>query len=84
MSHVPHELHDEFPQSAALLHELKLSDTHFQKLSEHYHELNRAIHRIESEVTPVSDQHLEDLKKQRLVLLDEVAQLLARAESAAG
>ncbi|MBU6267176.1 MAG: DUF465 domain-containing protein [Sphingomonadales bacterium] len=83
MSHVPHELHDEFPQDAALLHELKVSDAHFQKLSDRYHDVNREIHRIEAEVTPASDQALEALKKQRLGLLDEVAQALAKARATA-
>ena len=82
MSHVPHELHEEFPQHAALLHELKVSDAHFQKLSDRYHEINREIHRIEAEVTPASDQVLEDLKKQRLVLLDDVAKVLAKVKVA--
>ena len=79
MSHVPHDLHDEFPEDAALLHELKVSSTHFQKLSESYHEVNRAIHRAETDVEPIADLALEDLKKQRLVLLDDVARLLAEA-----
>jgi uncharacterized protein YdcH (DUF465 family) len=77
MTHVAHELHEEFPGSADRLHELKLSDPHFARQAERYHELNREIHRIESEVAPASDQHLEELKKQRLALLDEIAQLLA-------
>ncbi|MDE2404546.1 MAG: DUF465 domain-containing protein [Sphingomonadales bacterium] len=81
MSHVPHELHDEFPKHAALLHELKVSDGHFQKLAARYHDINREIHRIESEVSPASDQALEDLKKQRLGLLDEVSQVLAKAKA---
>ena len=77
MSHVPHDLHDEFPEDAALLHELKLSNPHFQKLSESYHEVNRAIHRAETDVEPTSELALEELKKQRLAMLDDVARLLA-------
>ena len=77
MSHVPHELHDEFPKAAERIHALKLADPHFARQAERYHELNREIHRIECEVAPTSDQHLETLKKQRLALLDEITQLLA-------
>lgn len=83
MSHVAHELHDEFPDDAALLHELKVSDTHFQKLAERYHDTNREIHRIESNVEAASDQRCEDLKKQRLAMLDEVSQMIARAKATA-
>ena len=77
MSHVPNDLHDEFPADAALLHELKLSSTHFQKLSESYHEVNKAIHRADTNVEPIADLALEELKKQRLAVLDDIASLLA-------
>lgn len=80
MSHTPHELHDEFPEDHAILHELKLSDGHFQTVSEQYHDTNRAIHRIESEIDHASDERLEDLKKQRLSLLDEVSQIISKAK----
>lgn len=83
MSHVPHELHDEFPNDHALLHDLKVSDAHFQKVSDRYHDVNREIHRIEAEVEGASDERLEDLKKQRLSMLDEVTQIINRAKAKA-
>ena len=55
MSHTPHELHEEFPEAVDKLHALKLSDHHFARLSERYHEINREIHRIETNVEPASD-----------------------------
>ncbi|MBL8590878.1 MAG: DUF465 domain-containing protein [Methylobacteriaceae bacterium] len=76
MSHVPHELHEEFPDKAERIHALKTGDAHFARLAEAYHEVNREIHRIESGVAPTSDEILERLKKQRLNLLDEIAPLL--------
>jgi uncharacterized protein YdcH (DUF465 family) len=83
MSHTPHELHDEFPDDAALLHDLKISDSHFKTVAERYHEVNREIHRIEVEVDHASDARLEDLKKQRLSMLDEVSQIISRVKAAA-
>lgn len=85
MSHTPHELHDEFPDATAELHELKTSNEHFGKIATHYHEVNREIHRIEAGIDPASDDRTELLKKERLQLLDEVAKLIAatRTESAA-
>ena len=83
MSHTPHELHAEFPADVAMLRELKVSDPHYRSLSEQYHEVNREIHRIEAEVDPATDARLEDLKKQRLSMLDEVAEMLAKAKTAA-
>lgn len=76
MSHTPHELADEF--DSAELHALKTSDTHFAKLADEYHDLNREIHRIEAEVEPASDDHTELLKKRRLAMLDEIGALLAK------
>ncbi|WP_417667338.1 YdcH family protein [Roseibium sp.] len=81
MSHVPHELHEEFPDAADALHSLKISDAHFAKLAEEYHVINREIHRIETEIEPASDEALEDLKKKRLSLKDQIAAMLAVTES---
>ena len=82
MSHTPHELADEFPNDADLLHELKLDNAHFVKLADRYHELNREIHRIESEVEASSDDRVEQLKKQRLHLADDIGALLTESRSA--
>ena len=41
MSHVPHELPEEFPDKVAIMHDLKFNDAHFQRLSDEYHKLNR-------------------------------------------
>jgi len=79
MSHVAHELSEEFPGKADAIQALKSSNAHFAKVAESYHELNRAIHRMETDVEPVADATLEELKKQRLTLIDEIAQFLARA-----
>lgn len=76
MSHVPHELADDFPEHAERIHALKLSDAHFAKLADAYHEVNRAVHRVETRVEPASEAYEEDLRKQRLRLKDEIAAIL--------
>ncbi|MGY6697806.1 MAG: YdcH family protein [Roseinatronobacter sp.] len=76
MSHTPHELAEEFPQSIELMHRLKMEDAHFARLSEEYHEVNRAIHRAETLVEPVSDMHETELRRKRLNLKDDIARLL--------
>ncbi|OYX66837.1 MAG: hypothetical protein B7Y88_03110 [Sphingomonadales bacterium 32-64-17] len=83
MSHTPHQLAAEFPEDSGLLHQLKLTDAHFARLADNHHELNREIHRIESEVEAASDERFEALKKQRLGLLDELAAIVAKAREAA-
>ena len=76
MSHTPHELHEEFPDKIDRLSELKESDAHFAKISDEYHEINREIHRIETNIEPASPVHEEELRKKRLMLKDEIAQML--------
>jgi uncharacterized protein YdcH (DUF465 family) len=77
MSHVPHELHEEFPNATDKIHTLKQGDAHFARICGEYHEVNRAIHRIETNIEPASDDVLEQLKKQRLSFKDQIATRLA-------
>ncbi|MEP0941103.1 MAG: YdcH family protein [Rhizobiaceae bacterium] len=79
MSHVPHELPEEFPDKVTVMHDLKLTDAHFQRLSDEYHELNRQIHRVETGIEPTSEQFETELRKKRLMLKDEIAAMLANA-----
>lgn len=83
-AHTPNELADVFPESAEALHHLKLTNAHFARLAEQHHELNREIHRIESEIEAASDERMEALKKERLHLLDEIAAMLDAEPSASG
>ena len=77
MSHVAHELTDEFPAQAQAIHALKASNAHFARIAERYHELNRTLHRMETNVEPADDFTMEELKKERLRLKDEIAGFLA-------
>ncbi|MBK6706558.1 MAG: DUF465 domain-containing protein [Sphingomonadales bacterium] len=83
MTHVAHELHDEFPKDTEILHRLKVGDPHFAKLADHYHDLNREIHRIEAGVEAASDGRTEDLKKERLSILDQVSVMISAAKAGA-
>ncbi len=75
-----HDLRSEFPQDVQKIHDLKLSNHHFAKLAERYEEVNKQIRGLELEALPaISDEALEDLKKQRLRLKDEVYQMLISA-----
>jgi len=79
MTHTPHELAEEFPDMKQKIHDLKMSDAHFARLADEYHEVNRKIHRIEAEIEPTDDFHAEELKKKRLALKDEIAKMLHAA-----
>lgn len=76
MSHTPHELHDEFPQLADRISQLKQSDRHFARLADEYHSLNRAINRAETNVEPVDDLIEVGMRKKRAALKDEIYRLL--------
>ena len=63
MSHVHHQLHDEFPQAAAALHRLKLDSPQFNTVAERYDRLNREINRVEAGMEAGSDERVEMMKK---------------------
>lgn len=79
MSHTPNELSDLFPDQADTIHNLKENNAHFAKIADEYHQLNREIHRAETDIEPLSDEHLEELKKKRLALSDEIQKILSEA-----
>lgn len=72
MSHTPHELAADFPELAERISHLRQADTHFAKLTDAYHAINRDVHRAETDVEPTSDDHLADMRKERVRLKDEV------------
>ncbi len=76
MSHTPHELHEEFPEFSARISELKTGDAHFARLAEEYHELNRQVHRAETNVEPMEQLAEEQLRKQRALLKDQIYAML--------
>ncbi|WP_158967385.1 YdcH family protein [Chachezhania sediminis] len=79
MSHTPHELAEEFPEKVDAMHTLKTSDAHFSKLYDEYHELNRTIHRAETNVEPMEDLAEGELRKKRAALKDEIWAILSKA-----
>jgi len=76
MSHTPHELVEEFPEHAETIHRLKEANGHFARLFDEYHQVNRAIHRAETLVEPTDELHEQAMRKQRMVLKDELWRML--------
>jgi len=76
MSHTPHELHEEFPELAEKISEMKQADAHFARLADEYHEINRRVHRAETLVSPVEELTEVEMRKQRAVLKDEIYRML--------
>lgn len=83
MSHTPHELAEEFPELKDAMQELKQKDAHFERLFDEYHEVNRAVHRAETDVEPTSDDHMAEMRKQRVALKDEIYAYVKKATASA-
>jgi uncharacterized protein YdcH (DUF465 family) len=77
MSHTPHELSEEFPEKVQAMHDLKQSDAHFAKLADEYHDVNRAVHRAETNVEPIQELAEVELRKKRAQLKDEIWGILS-------
>ena len=81
MSHISKALRDAFPDDADALRQLKAADTHFQALAARFDTLDTQAEQIESGAEAGSDARLEDIKKYRLALLDEIAVLVDAAKA---
>jgi len=76
LSHTPNELIDMFPEQSAKIHELKAESGEFARLFDEYHEVTREIHRGETNIEPMDDFRMEELRKRRLQMLDRVTALI--------
>jgi len=75
-----HDLHHEFPEFNDEIHHLKMNDNHFARLFNDYHTVNSEVQRIEQGVENTSDEYIEERKKQRLKLKDELFVMLKKVE----
>ncbi len=73
-----HPLLKEFPEHKEIMHELKLSDKHFKNLADKYEAIDKHIFRVESEEEVLDDASLENLKKVRLQLKDEIHAIISK------
>ncbi|WP_159952703.1 MULTISPECIES: YdcH family protein [unclassified Rhizobium] len=82
MSNTPHRLADEFPERLALLRRLREEDRHFSRQCEEYETINDKIHLAETDIQPVDDLHMTEMRKSRMLLKDAIFQTLARQQAA--
>ncbi|MDP1605364.1 MAG: DUF465 domain-containing protein [Rhodocyclaceae bacterium] len=71
-----HDLYTEFPEMRAALDALKAASGHFSGLCARYDRLTGKVENLEAHDMPVADFTLEDMKKMRVKLKDEIYQLL--------
>lgn len=80
-----HDLGQELPEHAQTIHRLRGANAQFAKLFEDYNEIDREVCRIEQHLVSCPDILLQDFKKKRLALKDELfAMILAEETAAAG
>ena len=71
-----HDLHHEFPEYNDRIHELKMTDNHFKRLFNEYDEIVHTLMRVEQNIETPSDDVIEEMKKQRLHLKDQLFVML--------
>ena len=73
-----HDLIHELPEHKETIHELKMKNNHFSRLFDEYHDTDHEVHRIESGAETTADEYLEQRKKKRLQLKDELFQMIQK------
>ena len=71
-----HDLLHEFPDKADRIAELRENDAAFRHLMEDYNWLDAQIRNLEDHDQPVSDSHMEELKRRRVQLKDRLYEAL--------
>ncbi|MGR8935173.1 MAG: YdcH family protein [Gammaproteobacteria bacterium] len=71
-----HYLVNELPEYRERIRELKATDPHFADLYEQYHEVEHEVRLSEARNEGHSDAYMEDLKKRRLLLKDQLYEML--------
>jgi uncharacterized protein YdcH (DUF465 family) len=71
-----HSLVAELPEYKDKIHDMKMNNAHFARLFDEYHEIDKEIQRFEQEIENPSDEVVEQHKKQRLHLKDELFAML--------
>ena len=74
-----HDLVHELPEHRDTIHSLKMTNNHFARLCDKYHEVDHEVHRIETGIENTSDDYLEERKKVRLYLKDELYRIIQQA-----
>lgn len=74
-----HDLVHELPEFKDKIHELKANDPNFAKLFDQYNEVELEVRRIEEGFETPADDYIEERKKLRLSLKDQLFALLKDA-----
>lgn len=76
MSIEHHDLIHELPEYRERIHTLKMSNAHFSRLFEEYHDVTKEVERMESLTEPVCSDIENARKAKRLHLKDQLFSML--------
>ena len=68
-----------FPEYRDLISQLKTTDHHFMRLFDQHNALDQKVKNMESSVTPATHEEIEVLKKEKLLLKDQLYAILKKA-----
>ena len=71
-----------FPEYRDLIHRLKTEDAHFHNLFEKHNELDHKITNMETHVIHGTQEEIEELKKEKLHIKDQLYAILRKADAA--
>jgi len=71
-----HDLAHEFPEHIEAMQTLKTNDARFAKLFDEYHSVTNEVEELERADLPVNDVLIEEMKKQRVALKDQLYRAL--------
>jgi uncharacterized protein YdcH (DUF465 family) len=74
-----HNLVQEFPEHRERIQVMKVQNGHFARLFDKYDEIEHEVHKIEAGSEAASEDRLEELKKIRAFLKDELYAMLKSA-----
>lgn len=68
-----------FPEYRERISQLKGTDAHFTRLFDQHNALDQQIKNMEAHIVPGSAVEVENLKKEKLALKDQIYQILKKA-----
>ena len=80
MHNLFHHLSDELPEYRDDINKLSATDAKFQELMARYRDVDHQIRLADENIEPKCDETVELLKRQRLVLMDEMVHLIRAAK----
>lgn len=71
-----------FPEYRDQIAQLKISDLHFVRLFEKHNALDQKIRHMEAHIEPGTHEEIEHLKKEKLLIKDDLYSMVKKASAA--